>query len=298
MLARQAQAFKPLHLFSGTPLTGCWKRTGCRGCLTERRKTLPPSHLGRGHRPCHSARLVPGAPASPPAGASRPPGRALASRGAWTCRSTGNRCARAGETHAFPGPARRRGGLDHAGMPGHSGRGHRPCHSATLTLGPPGAQSPRPAPAPPPAGAGRGFSRTCRSTGHRPARAGKRGAFSDPARTDESPFTAAMAGAIAPATAPRRPQARRGPKAPGQRPPRPRRALLARRVGRWPLLVRVAPVLVEAFRAGGANACVSCSRPKRRSPSPDREDFPRRQAVGLLFQHAIKPRFTMLRQSV
>jgi len=29
----------------------------------------------------------------------------------------------------------------------------------------------------------------------------------------------------------------RGPKAPGQRPPRPRRALLARRVGRWPFVV-------------------------------------------------------------
>ncbi len=34
-----------------------------------------------------------------------------------------------------------------------NGRGHRPCHSATLTLDQPGAQSPRPAPAPPSAGA-------------------------------------------------------------------------------------------------------------------------------------------------
>ena len=48
------------------------------------------------------------APDPPPAGASRPPGQALAFRGAWTDRSTGNRAARAGETRvAFPDPARR-----------------------------------------------------------------------------------------------------------------------------------------------------------------------------------------------
>jgi hypothetical protein len=66
-----------------------------------------PAHPGRGHRPCHSVPLPPGqpgaqsprpAPAPPPAGASRPPGRALACRCDWTCRSTGNRLARAGET--------------------------------------------------------------------------------------------------------------------------------------------------------------------------------------------------------
>jgi hypothetical protein len=77
------------------------------GCLTEKRETLPPAYLGRGHRPCHSATLTLGppgaqsprpAPAPPPAGASRPPGRALACCCAWTCRSTGNRSARAGET--------------------------------------------------------------------------------------------------------------------------------------------------------------------------------------------------------
>jgi len=38
------------------------------------------------------------APDPPPAGASRPPGQALAFRGAWTDRSTGHRAARAGET--------------------------------------------------------------------------------------------------------------------------------------------------------------------------------------------------------
>jgi len=67
---------------------------------------------------------------------------------------------------------------------------------------------------------------------------GKRGSrFLFPHGTGESTFTAAMAGAIAPATAPRCLLSSRGPKAPGQRPPRPRRALCTRRVGRWPFVV-------------------------------------------------------------
>jgi len=151
------------------------------------------------------------------------------------------------------------------------GRGHRPCHGVTPGSGPAGGQSPRPAPAPPSAGASRPPGRalafrgawTHRSTGHRRARAGKtRVAFPDPAHTDESTVTAAMAGAIAPATGLRREQERPGAKAPGQRPPRHRRALLARRVGRWPALFPDLPVYREPFRAGGGNAGrVSCSRP-------------------------------------
>ena len=97
----------------------------------------------------------------------------------------------------------------------------------------PGAQSPRPAPAPPPAGASRPpgralafrWSRTDRSTGHRRARAGKRDAFPGPARTDDSTFTSSIAKAIAFGTGIRRDQDRPGAKAPGQRPPRHRRAL-------------------------------------------------------------------------
>ena len=53
-----------------------------------------------------------------------------------------------------------------------------------------------------------------------------------------------------------------GPKPPGQSPPRPWRALLARRVGRWPLLLPDLPVYRAPSRAGGGNAGrVSSSRP-------------------------------------
>jgi len=173
-----------------------------------------------------------------PAGGPKPPASARPARGgrfspagsgaglSWCGRhrSWGRRSARAGETHAFPVPARtgvcglrRPGRIGTSGVGGRPavdpciGMGHRPCHSATLTLGPPGAQSPRQVSAPPSAGASRPpgralafcFSRTCPSSEHRLARAGKRGAFPVPARTDEGTFTAPMAGAIAPATAPR-----------------------------------------------------------------------------------------------
>ncbi len=56
------------------------------------------------------------------------------------------------------------------------------------------------------------MSRMAPVSGVHRARAGERGAFPVPARTDESSFTAAMAGAIAPATALRCPVASRGPK--------------------------------------------------------------------------------------
>jgi hypothetical protein len=36
---------------------------------------------------------------------------------------------------------------------------------------------------------------------------------------------------------------------------------------------------------GRGNACVSCSRPEAQSLSPDRDEFPGRQAVGLQFWH-------------
>jgi len=52
----------------------------------------------------------------------------------------------------------------------------------------------------------------------------------------------------------------RGPKAPGQRPPRPRRALRTHRVGRWPLCLPDLPVYRAPSRASGETRCVSCSR--------------------------------------
>ncbi len=96
-----------------------------------------------------------------------------------------------------------------------------------------------------------------------------------------------MAGAIAPATAPRRSQARRGPKAPGQRPPRPWRVLLARQAGRWPAVRLDLPIYGEPSRAGGETQGVSGSHPKGQSRSPDREKFPGRQAVGLPFPRPV-----------
>ena len=66
-----------------------------------------------------------------------------------------------------------------------------------------------------------------------------------------------LAGAIAPATALRWHQDRSGAKAPGQRPPRPRRALRPRRVGRWPAVSPDLPVYGAPSRAGGETRCVS-----------------------------------------
>ena len=69
----------------------------------------------------------------------------------------------------------------HHAMPGLSGRGHRPCHSAALILvrpeGPKPPASARPAHGGrfPPAGSGAGLcvSRTCRSPGHCPTPGGQ-----------------------------------------------------------------------------------------------------------------------------
>ncbi len=168
---------------------------------------------GRGHRPCHRATLIPGqpgaqsprpAPAPPPAGASRPPGRALAS--------------------AIPGPAGLRGTVPHGrgnavrflippaptkALSPLSWQGPSPLPQRCAASWPAGGQSPRPAPAPPPAGASRPPGRALASVGAGgtglggsvPRGRGKRCAFPVPARTDKSTFTAAMAGAITPATA-------------------------------------------------------------------------------------------------
>jgi hypothetical protein len=308
------------------------------------------AHPGRGHRPCHVGTLArdpPGAqgprpaPAPPSAGASRPPGRALASVGAgctglggsiphgrgnavrflfppvpmnalsplqwqgplplpqrpadpwpaggpkppasarpalggrfspagsgaglWLCRlhrSWWQRRARAGKRMRFLFPPGS-GAEDQTPNrpPRCHGRGHRPCHSATLTLGPPGAQSPRPAPAPPPAGAG-----LCRCGWHgswwqRSARVGKRSAFPVPARTgggrseSEPPTPLQWQG---PSPLPQRPAdltPAGGPKPPASARPAPG--------GRWPAVRLDQPIYGEPSRTGRETQGVSCSRPDR-----------------------------------
>jgi hypothetical protein len=101
-----------------------------------------------------------------------------------------------------------------------NGRGHRPCHSAPLTLCQPGAKAPGQRPTRPwRALLARQVGRwpalfpdqpVCRA----PSRAGGGNAvrFLIPPGDGEGTFTAPMAGAIAPATAPRCPLASRGPK--------------------------------------------------------------------------------------
>jgi hypothetical protein len=163
--------------------------------------------------------------------------------------------------------------------------GDTPC-----SRGPKPPASARPAPGGrfPPAGSGAGLccSRTCRSTGHRRARAGETQCVSCSRPEWRWHFVAVMAGAIAPATALRWHQDQPGAKAPGQRPPRPRRALLARRVGRWPLLFPDPPVYGALSRPGGGNAVRFLFPPaltkavpplQRQGPSP----LPQRYAAPL-----------------
>jgi hypothetical protein len=177
---------------------------GPAGAIAPATSTRCP-HASRGPKPPASARPAPGG-RFPPAGS----GAGLSWCGLhgswWQC------SARAGETHAFPFPARRGRGRSESEPPaplpwqGPSPLPQRPADPWPAG-GPKPPASARPAPGKrfSPAGSGAGLrcSCTCRSTGHCPARAGKRSAFPVPARTDESTFTAPMAGAIAPATAPR-----------------------------------------------------------------------------------------------
>ena len=75
-----------------------------------------------------------------------------------------------------------------------------------------------------------------------------------------------MAKAIAFATAEHRQPSPAGPQRPGQRPPRPRRALLARRVGRWPTSVSSSAVTGghRRARAGETYTFPFPARPGRR----------------------------------
>jgi len=144
------------NLFQWPPAV--WPGSSPRSCAGH--GTGPPGTKAPGQRPPRPWR----APAFPALA-----GQAL----------TESRSLTGGQTRvAFPGPGRRRRRCHRC-----NGRGHRPCQSAAPGSGPAGGQSPRPAPDPPPAGASRPPGRalafrgawTCRSAGHRPARAGKRG---------------------------------------------------------------------------------------------------------------------------
>jgi len=185
---------------------------------------------GRGYRPCHSA-----APGSGPALGPKPPASARpAPGGRWPAvtrvetpfllrfRARGGNAMRfqiARELAKALPPLQWQGPMPlpqcRAGI--RTGRGPKPPASARPAHG--GRFSP--------AGSGAGLcvSRTCRSKGHRSARAGKRAAFPVPARTGEGTFTAAMAGAIAPATALRWHRDRPGAQSPRPAPAPPSGAI-------------------------------------------------------------------------
>jgi len=201
------------------PLAGCSRHGHRRGCPGAKRATRLPARAappGRGHRPCHSA-----APGSGPAGGPKPPASARpapggrfapAGSGAGLCPSRTFRCT--GHCPARPGKRRSRFLFPPEQAKGPSTlqwQGPSPLPQRHADPCPAGGQSPRPAPAPPMAGASPPPGRALASVSPGPAGLqgtvvrgrGKRAAFPVPARRDESSFNASMAGAIAPATAPR-----------------------------------------------------------------------------------------------
>jgi len=260
--------------------TSGWKAGNPSACARLARS-------GRGHRPCQSVPLPlfqPGgqsprpAPAPPPARASPPPGRALASTVPGPAGLQGTVARGRGERGSrFLIPP----GRTFSRMSGISGRGHRPCHCATLPLVQPGAQSPRPAPAPPLAGASRppGRAQACVAPGPAGLRAavphgrGKRGAFPDPARRVKALSPLQWQGPSP------LPQGHAGIRT--SQGPKPQACARPATGGRFP----------PAGSGAGLRSSRTCRSAGHRSVqageslSPDRKDFPGRQAVGLLFQH-------------
>ncbi len=199
------------------------------------------------------------APAPPPAGALHPPGRALAFRGARTCRSTGDRPARAGETRvAFPDPAR----TDESAAPAAMAEAIAPatapcCPRASRGLKPPASARPAPGGRFAPAGSGAGLClpEPAGLQGTVPLGRGEmRVAFPVPARDGLKHLHRCNGRGHRPCHSAMLPPGQPGAKAPGQRPPRHRRALCTRRVGRWPLPVPDLPVYRAPSRTGGGNA--------------------------------------------
>ena len=168
----------------------------------------PPRPNGKGHRLCHSATVTPDGPGAKAPGqrtprhrralcAHRGPRWPLVARVAPVLRVASR--AGGGKAVRFLVPARPGGGArrrvsrcggwsDFGGPPRPNGKGHRLCHSATVTPRPAGGQSPRPAHAPPMAGAshppGPALASRCAGCdgprGSVPRGRGKRGAFPCP----------------------------------------------------------------------------------------------------------------------
>jgi hypothetical protein len=149
------------------------------------------------------------------------------------------------------------------------GRGHRPCHSATLPLSQPGAKAPgqrpprhrralasvSPGPSAVRGTVPRGRGNAGRVSCSRPDR--RRDLHRVNGRGHRPCHSATL------------PLARPGAKAPGQRPHRPWRALRTRRVGRWPLFLPGLPVYRVRSRRGGGNALRFLFPPERaKGPSP------------------------------
>jgi len=227
-------------------------------------------HPGRGHRPCHSATLPLASRGPKPPASARPAhgGRfAPAGPGAGlpVCEEP-SRMGRGNEGRvSFSRPEERK----HPHR--FNGRGYRPCHSATLPLasrGPKPPASARPArralparrvgrwplPLPDPpicgapsrAGGGNAGRVSCSRTGR--AKAPSPLQWQGP-----SPLPQRHSGI----------RTSRGPKAPGQRPPRPRRALCPRRVGRWPFVVPGPAGLQGTVARGRGNAMRFLLPPER-----------------------------------
>jgi len=197
-------------------------------------------------------------PAPPPAGASTPPGRALTFVFPGPAGLKRSVPRGRGKRDAFPIPA----GTDDSTLTASMAGAIAPATAPRWHQARPGAQSPRPAPAPPSAGASRPPGRALASVSPGPAGLqgtvargrGKRDAFPVPARTGEGTLTAAMAGAIAPATVLRCPLPSRGPKPPASARPATGGRFAPAGSGAGLSLFPDLPVYGAPSRAGRGNA--------------------------------------------
>jgi len=205
------------------------------------------------------------APAPPLAGASRPPGRALASVSPGPAGLRGTGPSGRGKRGAFPGPARTGEGTFTAPLAGAIAPAAAP-HGPLTSRGPQPPASARPATGGrfSPAGPGAGLSVFPDLPVYRgPSRAGGGNALRFPVPPEQAkalPLPERIAGI----------RTGRGPKTHGARPAHG---------GRWPAVLRAAQVFADAACRGGRNAGRGpASRPQDQSLSPDRKEFPGRNA--------------------